>query len=465
MLALTWFGFLPRGTSLNILEDAAATPGERDQFLQPDLAMIHRHSELEGISCAELYLVRRWRYETLDKDYTWIAKLGSIKENIHGRIGPYRGVGFLLAGTALQGKGAYEGLDLAFQYMAYHVPEELPAWFNLKKAAENAKTRPEMKETTRGVEVLERKHSLALPARGGVAGATGSHAVGFIDISSVPIDHRPAAVARCLHDAQLADDYERFGEVYISAEPHVVDAARRIPNVEVIGPDWQAPKAFYKSTAGQASEPQQPVNTEVEDMSAQAIRELEERARNSAADEVREQLKHVEKRITDKIKESLQKENHESSRPFPWFLLTAFITAWVAGVFGAVALSSYYLLNAQTVGGATANQTQPSEPAASDPRLIGEINVIRTEIEQLKNQRAAAAAPAQPERVSDKDKAAVRTAIGKVQAAAAEINKQQAVAKPQALKDELSKAVRSLEKVAEEMCDKAQILSADCKAP
>ncbi len=355
MLTLTWFGFLPGNTSRNIYENREASNGERKIFCRPDLEMVQRSSRLEGVSFKDLYFVRRVGYQGLDQDFTWIAKCESIRDSMQDRVGPYRGAGLLLSGTTISGQVAYTVVKAVFDCMTHHVPEVLPRGFKLADVVQRATAKADVGQIIKAVGDKVRAEAIPHQEGAGLSLATGAYAVGIIDISSLSPESRPGIIAKFLDNAQTRPQYNQFGEIYISAEPHVIAAAMRIPNAQIISLDWDPQPRKMAAIAP----PQQTAPSDIEEdeeMSDQKLQQLRdylmEQMRGEAAEQANLQIRSLERRLMHDNQEGGAQSSGVVQEP-QWPRLLGWLAA--AAVVVAISVSASVYLAPHNGGGQTAD--------------------------------------------------------------------------------------------------------------
>lgn len=395
MLTLTWFGFLPGRASRNIYENQDAGAGEREVFCRPDLEMVQRSSRLEGVSFKDLYFVRRVGYQGLEQDFTWIAKCESIRDSMQDRVGAYRGAGVMLSGTTISGKVAYRTLTGVFDWMTRYVPSVLPRGFSLPDVVRQALAQRDVQKVIDTVRATVSENERHHQEGAGLSLATGNFAVGIVDISSLQPDRRPEIIARFLENAQTNPQYHQFGELYISAEPHVVAAAKRIPNAQIIPLDWD-PKP--KKVAA-FSHPQEAPAYEVEgeeEMSDQKLLQIRdsliEQMRNEAAKQALIQVNALERRLAHNDENS-SVQPPGAGQGLHWSRVLGWLAAFAAMI--AISVSASVYLAPRNVGGAPAD-VGPAIETALKP--INE--AVGNADEQIKGLVKRLEALEQPSRVS-----------------------------------------------------------------
>jgi hypothetical protein len=475
MLTLTWFGFLPGNTSRNIYENREASNGERKKFCRPDLEMVQRSSRLEGVSFKDLYFVRRVGYQGLDQDFTWIAKCESIRDSMQDRVGPYRGAGLLLSGTTISGQVAYTVVKAVFDCMTHHVPDVLPRGFKLADVVQRATAKADVGQIIKAVGDKVRAEAIPHQEGAGLSLATGAYAVGIVDISGLSPESRPGIIAKFLDNAQTRPQYSQFGEIYISAEPHVIAAAMRIPNAQIIPLDWdpQPSKTAAIAPAPQSAPSDIQEDEEMSDQKLQQLRDyLMEQMRGEAAEQANLQIRSLERRLMHDSQEGVAQSSGVVQEA-QWPRLLGWLAAAAAVVGISVSLSVYLRPRGGSestvnVGEAVAAAITPIK-AASD-EIATQVTSLTKRLEAVEKRLAAPpVAPVQAsgpssQKLSDNSIKAAQKVVVKMLATANEIETM--VSSSQGpLQAEVKRISDGMRQSVPAMCRQLQMTDQECVPP
>lgn len=294
MLAITWFGFLPRSDSYNVFENPDAPFDIHSRLFRRDVGGVMCNSAFSDVSFDDLYMVRRSMAGS-SGILTWVARCETVQSETHSRDGSYRGVGIWLHNQTVRGPTLIQALTALRDAIGHYVPNVLPGRFDLAKAAEQYQ-RNEGDSLSKEVRRLLSIGTSPCDPSGGLTSNLSKTGTCVIDLSDVDPSAYGKVLQECLDRIQQHSAYQHFSEAYLSANPMVIAAAHRIFNVRIVRPGWevsedstvnknlptQAPKKMEKIP------PQLPVNIQNESDENDRIKEIERWIRKKMPDEVRD---------------------------------------------------------------------------------------------------------------------------------------------------------------------------------